>query len=590
MTSGTLFLVSRDKPDVVITLSDDGSVAVLGRGTTSLIDSVANPSVSRKQAEVRLVAGPAVEITAFGRNPVCVIRRHSHTRKMLHQGGGSVRLYPGDQFFLLHSASLDEDDAGGKYLFLVSSGATGSLDDSSSRPGGAGATQESDTQKTVVYGSGNAGKPAPQSAEPSQMSHPPVVARPPAAPAAGGKRAAAERQSSGSDTAKRPRLDEAKPAGPWGRLKSLTDLAPSVDLVSLSLTVGRDRRASDLVIDSPMVSSRHFRVHRAGDDTFVTDLSTNGTHLDGKRLVRGAETLLTHGGELRIYGENMAPIPFIFTDASAEVPPEQRYIRRNLLGTGAFAAVHLVVDAFTGERFAMKEIDVKKMVNATEASLTAEATLMQQLDHPSIVKVVGLFRQPKTVNIVLELMSGGDLCDDVIENGAYPEPQAKDIARQLLSAVAYLHDRGIVHRDLKPENLLLKAKRGEPGPVVVKVTDFGISKIVKEGGRMETVCGTPQYLAPEVLRAQQGEKCLYDKSVDIFAAGGLLYVCLSGFPPFSGETPATLLKEVTSPLRWHGPAWGKISNECKDLISRMLDPNPNTRIKMPEILAHPWLR
>lgn len=194
-------------------------------------------------------------------------------------------------------------------------------------------------------------------------------------------------------------------------------------------------------------------------------------------------------------------IAYVFQEIAAEKAhvaeeengPQKKYSIGEVLGTGNFAVVKFGVERATGTRVAIKIIDKKRFM-AQAASrkdkILDEVHILKELNHPNIIKIFDVFDTEKALYIVLELVTGGDLLEFILETRSIPEDRARDLFLQVSSAVAYLHGRGVAHRDLKPENLLLLDKKHD----TIKVTDFGLSKVLDEGSYTKTICGTPQYL------------------------------------------------------------------------------------------------
>jgi len=254
------------------------------------------------------------------------------------------------------------------------------------------------------------------------------------------------------------------------------------------------------------------------------------------------------------------------------------------IGCGAFSVVRMASHKETGEKYAVKIIR-KKDIGADISRLQTEIEILQQVSHPNIIFLKELFETPEIVAIVTELVTGGELFDKIVEQGCYSERDAALLVSKMVSAIEYLHQRGIVHRDLKPENLLLKSPHNL---TEVKIADFGLSKIVGTNniGRMLTACGTPSYVAPEVLLTTG-----YDKEVDLWSIGVITYILLCGFPPFYDECLSNLFEEIIA-ARYDFPEeyWGHISEEAKDFVSRLLLVNPHQRMSATEALQHPWLK
>jgi serine/threonine-protein kinase Chk2 len=332
---------------------------------------------------------------------------------------------------------------------------------------------------------------------------------------------------------------------PWGKLVSLNPKYPSIDLVEDRVTVGR--AMTTLGITNTAISSAHFQIWRergigagsgagsAGSDDwifFVTALSTNGTFMNGERLHKNVQSLIENGTDVSVLNpkKSVEYITFTFLDLLqeqreiAEGGPQQRYEIQQVLGTGQFAAVRLVVERATGTRYAMKVIEKRKFNTSTKrpGALMDEVKILLAVSHVNIIGIKELFQTQRRLYIVLELVTGGELFDSIVEEKRFTEDKARGITRQVLDAIAYLHGRGIAHRDLKPENILL----AEKGSSVVKISDFGLSRIIDEGSFARTMCGTPQYVAPEVLLSAGSG---YTSAVDLWSIGVILYVMLAGF-------------------------------------------------------------
>jgi len=216
------------------------------------------------------------------------------------------------------------------------------------------------------------------------------------------------------------------------------------------------------------------------------------------------------------------------------------------------------------------------------ARLATEMEILKQVDHPNIIRLKEIIDTKNCLFIVTELVTGGELFDKIVELGQYTEHSAAALVSKMVSAISYLHDKNIVHRDLKPENLLLK---DQSDICEVKIADFGLSKIVGNTIMMQTACGTPGYVAPEVLNATG-----YDKEVDMWSIGVITYILLCGFPPFYNENLPELFEQIMSadydfPIDY----WKDISETAKDFIRKLLVVDPKQRLTGKTALQHPWL-
>jgi len=253
-----------------------------------------------------------------------------------------------------------------------------------------------------------------------------------------------------------------------------------------------------------------------------------------------------------------------------------------VLGQGYFAVVKAGIDKTTGERVAIKIVN-KDLVEREE-TLNNEIDILSKVNHPKIVRMHAIFDTKESLFIVMELMEGGELYEEIIQRSTFTEAEAAIIVKQLLEALVYLHARQIAHRDLKLENLLL-AKKGE---LTVKLADFGLSRLFKPGGEMYTACGTPFYVAPDILLAT--DETGYGSNVDMWAVGVLLYILLSGRLPFSGDSDDELYKAILEGnLVWKSPQFDEVSADAKDLISHLIIVDTAKRYTAEQALKHPFI-
>eukprot|EP01028_Stygiella_incarcerata_P008039 TRINITY_DN3398_c0_g1_i1.p1 TRINITY_DN3398_c0_g1~~TRINITY_DN3398_c0_g1_i1.p1 ORF type:complete len:325 (+),score=89.71 TRINITY_DN3398_c0_g1_i1:147-1121(+) len=275
---------------------------------------------------------------------------------------------------------------------------------------------------------------------------------------------------------------------------------------------------------------------------------------------------------------------YIFGKEATPGNIKDKYVLGEEIGTGNFSSVRRAVSKATGKGVAVKIID-KANVDVGKESLINEVKIMKEVEHPNIVRLMDVFETPRRVYLVMELLTGGELFDRIVNvypNG-YTEKDASQLIAKIIKALFYLHERGIVHRDLKPENLLYE---NETEKSEIKLTDFGLAKIASEDVMMKTACGTPSYVAPEVL-LDKG----YDEKVDMWSIGVVLYILLCGFPPFYSEhTPDLFDQIIQGEYSFPDPYWTHISASAKDIISRMLVVDPRGRLSPRDALAHPWIR
>jgi len=253
------------------------------------------------------------------------------------------------------------------------------------------------------------------------------------------------------------------------------------------------------------------------------------------------------------------------------------------LGRGAFAVVRQATHKKTKRKYAVKIIDKKNLGESHSVSLKREIDIMQQVDHPHIIKLRQVFEnEKKYVYLVMELVTGGELFDRIVDKSQYVERDAALLTKKMVDALRYLHAKGIAHRDLKPENILLANQMSD---TEVKLADFGLSRMIDESTMMKTACGTPTYVAPEVLQATG-----YGPEVDMWSIGVITYILLCGFPPFYGDTIPEMFEQIMSGnFDYPEEYWDNISSNAKDFINKLLKVNPKERLSAEDALKHPWL-
>uniref|UniRef100_A0A3P8PPX8 calcium/calmodulin-dependent protein kinase n=1 Tax=Astatotilapia calliptera TaxID=8154 RepID=A0A3P8PPX8_ASTCA len=253
------------------------------------------------------------------------------------------------------------------------------------------------------------------------------------------------------------------------------------------------------------------------------------------------------------------------------------------LGKGAFSVVRRCVKISSGQEYAAKIINTKKLSARDHQKLEREARICRLLKHPNIVRLHDSISEEGFHYLVFDLVTGGELFEDIVAREYYSEADASHCIQQILESVHHCHVNGIVHRDLKPENLLLASKlKG----AAVKLADFGLA-IEVQGDQQAWFgfAGTPGYLSPEVLR-----KDPYGKPVDMWACGVILYILLVGYPPFWDEDQHRLYQQIKAgAYDFPSPEWDTVTPEAKDLINKMLTINPSKRITAAEALKHPWI-
>jgi len=253
------------------------------------------------------------------------------------------------------------------------------------------------------------------------------------------------------------------------------------------------------------------------------------------------------------------------------------------LGRGAFSVVKVGTNRKTRDRVAVKIIDRNDVGKDYEKNLRMEMDILRRVDHPNIIALLEMIEAGNKLYFVMELVTGGELFDRIVEKGSYSEEDAKILVRKIVSAIEYLHKQNIAHRDLKPENLLVKSVEDD---TEVKIADFGLSKIIDKDKMMQTACGTPGYVAPEVLNAEG-----YDKEVDMWSVGVITYILLCGFPPFYSESVPEVFEQIMkAEYDYPEEYWDEISAEAKDFIDHLLVVDVAKRLTAEQSLNHPWLR
>ncbi|KAI0098573.1 SMAD/FHA protein kinase [Nemania sp. FL0031] len=348
----------------------------------------------------------------------------------------------------------------------------------------------------------------------------------------------------------------------------------------------------DVVIDDPIVSNRHCLLftENKGDDSvaIMEDLSSNGTFVNEAIVGRNQRRELQEQDEIAVMDK--ARFIFRYPRSRTSTGFSQQYTLLERLGKGHFAEVFLCVEKSTGQRYAVKIFT--KHPGMEERSkmdgLQQEIAVLMGVSHPNVLCLKDTFNEKNAVYLILELAPEGELFNHIVSKQKLSEDETRKLFVQLFEGIKYLHDRNIVHRDIKPENILLVDK-----DVNVKLADFGLAKIIGEESFTTTLCGTPSYVAPEILA--EGRHRKYTKAVDIWSLGVVLYICLCGFPPFSDELysrdfPYTLSQQIKSGrFDYPSPYWDSVGDPALDLIDHMLVVDPERRFTVDQCLQHPWL-
>ncbi|ETN38950.1 uncharacterized protein HMPREF1541_06992 [Cyphellophora europaea CBS 101466] len=349
----------------------------------------------------------------------------------------------------------------------------------------------------------------------------------------------------------------------------------------------------DLIVDIPTISNRHclfFNENRAGHARAVLeDLSTNGTYVNDQLLSRNKRRELEDGDEITLLDDARFVFKYPRSSQASGFGASYRILQQ--LGKGHFATVYLCVDRSSGLKFAVKKFE-KRMGESQRSQvegLQQEIAVLKSVSHPNVLCLKDTFNEDDGVYLILELAAEGELFNWIVTKQKLTEDETRRVFIQLFQGTKYLHERNIVHRDIKPENILLTDKH-----LSVKLADFGLAKIIGEESFTTTLCGTPSYVAPEILQNTKHRK--YTRAVDVWSLGVVLYICLCGFPPFSDElysreNPYTMAQQIKmGRFDYPSPYWDSVGDPALDLIDRMLTVDADKRISIDDCLEHPWIR
>jgi len=263
---------------------------------------------------------------------------------------------------------------------------------------------------------------------------------------------------------------------------------------------------------------------------------------------------------------------------------EDEYEVGRVLGKGAYGVVKEAIHRPTNSVWAIKSISKAKLVSESDIQdVQREVAIMNHVvGHSNIVSLKDTYEDLSSVHIVMDLCSGGELFDAIVEAGSYSEATAAEVFRKMVGMIQHCHDLGVMHRDLKPENFLLTCK--DPNVSDLKATDFGLSVFFHPEQRFSEMVGSPFYIAPEVLDRD------YTYHADYWSLGVILYILLSGLPPFWGESEEQIFDMIRrGKVNFKLDPWPTISDSAKDLVRQLLSSDPMTRPRAQQILDHPWL-
>ncbi|RLN11329.1 hypothetical protein C2845_PM09G01230 [Panicum miliaceum] len=291
------------------------------------------------------------------------------------------------------------------------------------------------------------------------------------------------------------------------------------------------------------------------------------------------------GGAEAKYNSYKAPaLRGAFLDAAHVSCLEDRYALGPQLGWGQFGVIRSCSDLVTGEALACKSIAKDRLVSPDDVrGVKLEIEVMARLSgHPNVVDLKAVYEDEDSVHLVMELCAGGELFHRLEERGFFSENEAAVLFRYLMEVVAHCHSKGIVHRDLKPENILLVSK-SPSSPI--KLADFGLATYIQPGRSLSGMVGSPFYIAPEVLSGG------YNEAADVWSAGVILYILLSGIPPFWGKTKSKIFECIRSTeLRFPSDPWDSVSDSAKELVTGMLRRDPRQRLTAKQVLEHSWMQ
>ncbi|KZT29093.1 kinase-like protein, partial [Neolentinus lepideus HHB14362 ss-1] len=400
----------------------------------------------------------------------------------------------------------------------------------------------------------------------------------------------------------------------WGFLQPCNPALRRIDMWKVKPTYqfGRNTNTGNTVVFPGLkISNVHCTIEWDGREdphsvVTVHDKSSNGTFINGHRIGRGQYGILREGNEIA-FGtptpqENpMDDYRFLFRLTAGGPPATGFYKEYDVglqLGKGTFASVYKAIHKESGQWYAVKIIDLTKVKTPVETdengrpksksqSFAREIMILESLQHKNICQLKEAFFQTefKTINLVLELVEGGDLLDYILKRGGLMEEEAQHIAYQMCDALAYIHSRGIAHRDLKPENVLLT----KDSPPVVKVADFGLAKAVDSLTMLRTMCGTPSYLAPEVVSQSQGREG-YDQIVDSWSVGVIVFSMLTNTSPFIEDENLDLMRRILQrQVDWRTLHNANVSRLAVDFVTRLLEIDPIHRMTLNDARFDPWM-
>ncbi|KAJ6253576.1 serine/threonine-protein kinase fhke-related [Anaeramoeba flamelloides] len=401
---------------------------------------------------------------------------------------------------------------------------------------------------------------------------------------------------------------------PWGKLISLTNGIDDLELIRPRYRVGRGNICA-ISINDEKISKFHCELSIFRDrknktkegeiktSMWIKDTSTNGVFVNSQPVGKNQKRELFHFDEItfiqpKVNGSAFPKYRFIIHDANGSPPLScesellEHYKVISPIQEGIYGRIYLGVDLKNDEKVAIKQVPKNKFYTNTKEKISLssdkilnynEILVLEQLKHKSIIELKNVIQTDNTVYIIMEYLSSGDLFNKIKEKQFYEENEARILFKNLIESIIYLHNKNIVHRDLKPENILISNPNSDTD---ITICDFGIAKSIQEGEGMETRIGTIHYRAPETFTG--GGK--YTNSCDLWSAGVILYILLSGEMPFHEKRNLALHKQIIrGDFDFSPERFSNISKAAKNLIRRLIRIEPELRLTAKQTLEHPWV-
>ena len=392
---------------------------------------------------------------------------------------------------------------------------------------------------------------------------------------------------------------------PWCALvpNSNSGSDSTISIAGDKFEIGRIAGA-DRVLDNPAISTHHCVIERervGGKwEIYLRDLSQNGVFVGEEKIGKGNKVKLQEGDFVRLISSTIPmykqyDLSYIFHDLTQKTDRElammrdisELYFIDQEIGKGAHASVKLGIHKATGKHVAIKIINHQKfeLSNSEQIPIeeqVREVDILRRISHKNAIRIIDVFPQPNEMFIVMDYAAGGNLFDLIKARGRITEDDSKVIMKQLCSVVKYLHGIGVAHRDIKPENILLAS----PNDVLkIRLTDFGLAKMFSDFSMLRTTCGTPLYLAPEVLEKSGS----YTEAVDIWSLGVVLWVMLTASRPFPKTHQTSRRVDYSQSLNFSTPPLPLLSQDVKDFLSGAIRVLPAERFTIFQMCDHSWL-